>query len=173
MRKTMILALAALTAGLLAIPAGAGAGAATQTPISGSTGFSWMTPGTPLVTPSGVVHEVGSIAGLWYSGDVSGSVTCTYSPNTITTVGDSLLLVARCSTAGTLTWDGRTGPVTGTANIRCLAGFPYEVFSCDGTGMFHGSGELGGVTIRMTSVQGLFPSMAPFSYEGFAIDPNG
>jgi hypothetical protein len=164
MKKTTILALVAVLAAVLAIPAGAQADPAERVPISGTTGFVSMTPGEIWFTPSGVMHEAGAVAELWTSGDIEGFQTCYYSQSTMSADGD--LWVARCSTVGEYTWNGRTGPVTGTIEVRCTAEVPYQ-FSCGGPSVLHGSGELEGVTFRFRA-SGQFP--LPFTYEGYAID---
>jgi hypothetical protein len=67
-----------------------------------------------------------------------------------------------------ITWDGRTGTMTGRFTTPCSADpAPFE-FSCGGHYVGHGSGDLDGVTFHIDWGPGTWP----FDHEGFALDPH-
>ena len=84
------------------------------------------------------------------------------------TSADGTRLVSQASAQGTMTWDGRTGEVTGIEHATCE--FNGTGYYCSGSHVLHGSGDLEGVSFHL-SWEGIFP-LEPFTYEGFALDTN-
>ena len=125
---------------------------------------------TGVPPPDGVIHEFGATAVLWMYGDHQGTVTARYRHQVIS--ADGMHMQAQAFGEGTITWNGRTGPVTVVSTPQCWALVPFEVFHCSGMNVMHGSGDLEGVTFRSTW-GGLFPSMEGFTYQGFALDTSG
>jgi hypothetical protein len=166
MKKATILAVVAILAAVLAVPAIAQAAPAERTPISGTSGFLSLTPGEVRVTPSGVIQESGGVAEMWFAGDLQGEATVVYMHSL--TSADGTRLVSQASAEGTMTWDGRTGTVTGIYHAACE--FDGTGYYCSGSNVLHGSGDLEGVSFH-SSWGGLFP-FEPFIYEGFALDRN-
>jgi hypothetical protein len=161
---------AVLVVGLAAFifPAPVHAGGATQEPISGTisppTGGS---DGDVWTTPGGIQHEQGSTAVTEFTGDIEGTVTFFY--KRVHLALDGSHLVSKGPFEGEVTWDGRTGVMAGMFTTECKAEtVPFD-FSCDGTMVGHGSGDLDGVKFHMNWGPGIFP----FPYEGFALDPHG
>jgi hypothetical protein len=149
----------------MATPAVQAAGA-THLPIEGEISFPTSDiPGDARLTPSGIVHEQGGIAVTEYTGDVAGTVTFFY--KRVHYGADGSHLVSKGSFVGEVTWNGRTGAMAGMFTTECKpdAGVP---FSCDGTMIGHGTGELDGVKFHMDWGPGFFP----FPYKGFALDPH-
>lgn len=160
----VLLAVVALV-GTLALPVGASNGGADKTPVAGTNVFLDLVPGVPNVTPGGVFHQEGGSATLGWFGDVAGTTTITYRHSTITPDGSRMIALARSD--GQLTWDGRTGPVSGATNAICKADSVGQL-QCGGTLVLHGSGDLDGVKFHIEWGPGFFA----FPYDGFVLDPH-
>jgi|SRR5689334_1625072 len=137
--------------------------AASKTQIIGT--ITNSVPGVPagvLVTPGGRCHYSGWPNATQFTGDVSGAVTFDENVNAPCNLTD---LVANGPISGTVTYNGRTGGISGewTTNCNPDASQPFGL-SCDGVMNARGSGELEGVHFKFNWGPGWFP----FSYSGTA-----
>jgi len=137
--------------------------AASKTQITGT--ITNSVPGIParvLQTPSGRCHYYGWPNATQFTGDVSGAVTFEEHVNAPCNLTD---LVANGPISGTVTWNGRTGGISGewTTNCNPDASQPFGL-SCDGVMNARGSGDLEGVHFKFNWGPGWFP----FSYSGTA-----
>jgi len=136
---------------------------AKQTPISGTIGFvTTLPPGRFRSTPSGRCHFWDFPEITQFTGDVSGSVTFTEHVNAPCDLSD---LVASAPVSGQVTWNGRTGGISGQWATNCTADSSQPVgLSCAGTFNLRGTGALDGVHFHLTWGPGWFP----FPYTGTA-----
>jgi len=159
---------AACDAGPLAVddaPRAAAQGAGVEkAAISGTIQFLGIAapPARTLVTPSGRCHIWGLPVVTTFTGDVAGVVTFyeqQHGPCDLSRV------VASGPFQGTVTWNGRTGTITGqwTTNCKPDASQPLGL-SCGGTTNARGSGGLEGVRFHY----GWGPGWYPFTYTGTA-----
>jgi hypothetical protein len=131
--------------------------------ISGSiAAVASLTPGRFFATPSGRCNFWDWPAVTQFSGDVSGSVTFVeqiHAPCSLTE------LVGSGPFSGEVTWNGRTGAISGQWTTNCNPDASQLVgLSCDGTMNARGSGGLEGVHFHF--VWG--PGWYPFPYVGTA-----
>jgi hypothetical protein len=164
-RKTALAAVFVIGLVAFILPTAVLAGGAAQEPISGTIVFDSDTPGTPHPTPGGIFHEKGGGTSVTHFTDsIEGEVTFLY--KRVHVALDGSHLVSKGPFEGVVTWDGRTGMMAGMFTTECKADTPY---SCGGTMIGHGSGDLDGVKFQIKWGPGFWP----FDYEGFALDPHG
>jgi hypothetical protein len=122
-------------------------------------------PGIParvLVTPSGRCHYFGWPNVTQFTGDVSGTVTFNEHVNAPCDLTD---IVANGPISGVVTWNGRTGPISGEWTTNCNPDASQPIgLSCDGVMNARGSGDLAGVQFKFNWGPGWFP----FPYSGTA-----
>jgi hypothetical protein len=119
-------------------------------------------PGRNFATPSGQCHFWDWPNYTQFTGDVAGLVTFTEKAHASC---DLSSLQASGPVSGELTWQGRTGPITGQWTTNCRADATQPVgLSCDGTFNVRGSGGLEGVQFHFDWGPGWFP----FTYTGTA-----
>ena len=137
--------------------------AAQKTSISGTIAFvTTLAPGRFLSTPSGRCHFWDFPEITQFTGDISGSVTFTEHVNAPCDLSN---LVASAPVSGQVTWDGRTGGISGQWATNCTADPSQPVgLSCAGTFNLRGTGPLDGVHFHLTWGPGWFP----FPYTGTA-----
>ena len=164
-RRFVLLAVVAVLFALMAAPAVQAAGAA-KVPIGGELSLTDDTPGIVRPTPGGILHEQGGTAVTEYTGDIAGNVTFSYKWSHFT--ADFSHLVSKGPFDGEVTWNGRTGSMSGMFTTECKPD-ATGMISCGGTMIGHGSGELEGVKFHIDWGPGFWP----FAYEGFALDPHG
>jgi hypothetical protein len=137
--------------------------ASSKEPISGT--ITNSVPGIParvLVTPSGRCHFFGWPNVTQFTGDVSGSVTFDEHVNAPCDLSD---VVANGPISGEVTWNGRTGSISGEWTTNCNPDASQPIgLSCDGVMNARGSGDLEGVHFKLTWGPGWFP----FPYSGTA-----
>jgi hypothetical protein len=137
--------------------------ATSKEPISGT--ITNSVPGIParvLVTPSGRCHFFGWPNVTQFTGDVSGSVTFDEHVNAPCDLSD---VVANGPISGEVTWNGRTGSISGEWTTNCNPDASQPIgLSCDGVMNARGSGDLEGVHFKFTWGPGWFP----FPYSGTA-----
>jgi hypothetical protein len=141
----------------------AGAGM-NKEPISGALKFVGSSePGRSVITPSGICHfwDV-PVFTHYYDGSVEGPVTF-YEQQHLPCDGGHI--VALGPFEGEVTWNGRSGTISGqfTTNCKPDASQPLGV-SCDGTMNARGSDGLEGVQFHMKWGPGWYP----FPYTGTA-----
>ncbi len=128
--------------------------------ISGTVGY--VSDGAPvrvLVTPGGICRYWDFEGTGVYEGDVQGLVLYHRQVN-IRCDGGRLL--GSGLVEGNLTWNGRSGPVTGEWTTNCKPDDSLMGIACDGTMNFRGSGGLEGVQIHTK----WGPGWWPFPYTG-------
>jgi hypothetical protein len=137
--------------------------ASKKTTISGTIGFvGTLAPARFLSTPSGRCHFWDFPEITEFTGDVSGAVTFDEHVNAPCDLSD---LGASAPFSGQVTWNGRTGGISGQWTTNCIADPSQPVaLSCDGTMNARGSGGLDGVHFHFTWGPGWFP----FPYTGTA-----
>jgi hypothetical protein len=140
----------------------ASSGAKTS-PISGAIDFVGGEPAARFfATPSGRCHFFGVPTVTQFSGDVSGTVTFDEKFNAPCDFNN---LVASGPFSGHVTWNDRTGLMSGQWNTNCVHDASQPVgLSCDGVMNARGSGDLEGVHFHF--VWG--PGWYPFPYSGTA-----
>lgn len=135
----------------------------TKSPISGTIQRSGAgLPERAIITPGGPCHFFNLLIFTEYTGDLEGPVDFNEDIHQKCTGGR---LIASGPFAGEITWNGRTGTISGqfTTNCEPDPSQPAGV-SCDGTATLRGSGELEGVQFHYTWGPGWYP----FSYSGTA-----
>lgn len=134
-----------------------------KTAISGTiANLAGGNPGRLVVTPSGRCHFFDLPVTNVYSGDIVGTVTFHESNHAACDFSD---LVGSGPFDGTVTWNGRTGMISGQWTTNCNADLSQPIgLSCDGTTNARGSGGLEGVQFH--TVWG--PGWYPFAYTGTA-----
>ena len=162
-RIAILVAVVGVVVGVLAAPVGAGGNGVDKVPMTGNAWFTGSEPGGIRVTPGGVIHQIGGVATVAWSGDVVGTTEITYRQTHINPSGSRL--IASAYSNGEVTWDGRTGPVRGASNAICKAD-ELGGLVCGGTMVLHGSGDLEGVKFHAEWGPGGFA----FPYEGFVLD---
>jgi len=117
-------------------------------------------PGRTLETPGDICHMWEFIEYVRFTGDVEGELTYnvhSHGPcerDHFTAMGPF---------EGEVTWNGRTGPVSGQFTTNCEPD-PDLGAACDGVSTFRGSGDLEGVHFKVEWGPGLFS----FPYSGTA-----
>jgi hypothetical protein len=143
--------------------AGASAVATSKDAISGT--ITNSVPGIPAkvsTTPSGRCHFFGWPNVTQFTGDVSGIVTFTEHVNAPCDLSD---VVGNGPISGDVTWNGRTGAISGEWTTNCNPDASQIVgLSCDGVMNARGSGGLEGVHFKFNWGPGWFP----FQYSGTA-----
>jgi len=138
---------------------------ASKTAIGGA--ITNSVPGVParvLQTPAGRCHYWGWANATQFTGDVSGAVTFEEHVNAPCDLTD---IVANGPISGEVTWNGRTGAISGEWTTNCNPDASQPVgLSCDGVMNARGSGDLEGVHFKFIWGPGWFP----FSYTGTASD---
>ena|ERR1700741_19869 len=136
---------------------------ANKTAINGTIVFvATLAPGRVLITPSGRCHFWAFPEITQFTGDISGSVTFNEHVNAPCDLSD---LVASAPVSGQVTWDGRTGGISGQWATNCTPDPSQPAgLSCAGTFNLRGTGGLEGVHFHLTWGPGWFP----FAYEGTA-----
>lgn len=135
----------------------------TKEPISGTIQFTGAgAPGRALITPSDLCHLWGVPVSTHFDGDLVGSVTFDEQQHDCLPFAK---LVSLGPFEGEVTWNGRSGIVSGQFTTNCLSD-PSQPFgiSCDGTISARGSGGLEGVMFHFKWGPGWFP----FPYTGTA-----
>jgi hypothetical protein len=136
-----------------------------KTPISGMVAAAGSTPpGRVVITPSGRCHFWDLPVFTMFTGDVEGGPV-TYNEQIHRRCDARDNMVASAPVEGEVTWNGRTGIVSGHFTTLCKpdASQPVGV-SCDGTMNLRGSGGLEGVQFHMKWGPGWYP----FPYTGTA-----
>jgi hypothetical protein len=139
-------------------------GGAVKVPISGTIEAGPSTLGEVRRTPGGIWHSSGDIVETEFTGDVAGIVVFTEREHWTDDFSHAL---GSGPFEGEVTWNGRTGLMTGQFTAECKAD-SAGVPSCHGTMVGHGSGELKGVKFQFK-----WGGWYPFPYGGFALDPHG
>jgi hypothetical protein len=142
--------------------AGSVAGAS-KTPISGSIDLvAALPPGRTRVTPSGRCHLWDYPVITHFGGDVSGTVTFREQAHAPCDFSD---FVASGPFEGEVTWNGRSGVISGQWTTNCNADPSQPIgLSCDGTMNARGTGGLEGVQFHFKWGPGWYP----FPYTGTA-----
>jgi hypothetical protein len=134
-------------------------------PISGETGINGLPTGPEYIhaTPSGICHYWDYAFGFYYDGDLVGDVVFHENQNRL--CDGTGHLVGRGPFEGEVTWNGRTGTISGmwTANCKPIEG----ILSCGGTMNARGSGGLEGVHFHIEWGPSLLTEL-PFTYTGEA-----
>lgn len=138
--------------------------ASSKTSISGT--ITNSVPGIPggfHQTPSGRCQYRAWPNVTQFTGDVSGTVTFLEKVNAPCDISD---IVASGPVSGEVTWNGRTGEISGQWTTNCVADAsqPPLGLSCAGVMNLRGSGELDGVHFKVNWGPGWFP----FPYTGTA-----
>ena len=131
-------------------------------PISGETGINSVgTPEYTHATPSGICHHWDWPFGFYYVGDLVGEVVFHENQNRL--CDGTGHLVGRGPFSGEVTWNQRTGTISGmwTANCKPVEG----ILSCGGTMNARGSGGLEGVHFHIEWGPSLLTEL-PFTYTG-------
>jgi hypothetical protein len=162
-------AVVAMLMGVLAVPAAAAP--ASHEPISGTMAGGVVALPDPDVTPSGILHfpHTGGLAVSEWVGDpgvdLVGSIMWRYHATTwMDAVGTRI--VASGAVDGEMTWNDRTGYVSGRFALNCKPD-DAAVRLCDGNLVLHGDGELDGVKFHV--FWGPAPWF-PFQFEGVVVD---
>lgn len=136
---------------------------AKKEPISGSIAFlGGPPPARFFATPSGRCNYWDWPGVTQFSGDVSGTVTFDEQVHAPCNLTD---LVGSGPFSGQVTWNGRTGAISGQWTTNCNADASQPVgLSCDGTMNARGSGDLEGVQFHFKWGPGWYP----FPYIGTA-----
>jgi len=114
------------------------------------------------VTPGGTKRYRGSVFAVAMTGDVEGEFVWTQISNW-NKYGNGALIGKN---EGVLSWNGRTGGISGTAAVG------NHEFYLSGTWVFHGEGELEGHKIQITTEGPLgCPPTTPCVYSGFVTVP--
>jgi hypothetical protein len=133
-----------------------------KTSISGTIELvSLEPPGRRTVTPSGVIHMWELPEHTQFTGAVVGPVTFHASANRS---GDGTHLVSRGPFDGEVTFQGRTGLMTGQWTTNCKWDEALGNVSCGGIMTARGQGDLAGVQFHFEWGSGWWP----FSYTGTA-----
>jgi hypothetical protein len=137
--------------------------AAAKSPISGT--ITNSVPGVPASvhqTPSGRCQFRAWPNVTEFTGDVAGTVTFLEKVNAPCDISD---IVASGPFSGQVTWNGRTGTISGEWTTNCVpdASQPFGL-SCGGVMTARGSGELEGIHFKFNWGPGWFP----FPYSGTA-----
>ncbi|MDX1618329.1 MAG: hypothetical protein R3224_06055 [Balneolaceae bacterium] len=133
----------------------------TKVPVSGTIYIVGVEPpGRTLETPGDICHMWEFVEYVRFTGDVEGDLTYTvhsHGPcerNRFTAMGPF---------KGEVTWNGRTGPVSGQFTTNCKPD-PDLGAACDGVSTFRGSGDLEGVHFKIE----WGPGLISFPYSGTA-----
>jgi hypothetical protein len=152
-----------VTAPAAAHISGASAVAASKEFISGT--ITNSVPGIParvIATPSARCHFFEFPNVTQFTGDVSGTVTFDEHINARCDLSD---VVGNGPISGEVTWNGRTGSISGEWTTNCTPDASQVVgLSCDGVMNARGSGGLDGVHFKFNWGPGWFP----FPYTGTA-----
>lgn len=142
----------------------AAASSAGKEAISGTIEFVGLEPPARLdVTKSGRCHIFDGPEITQFTGDVSGTVTF---HEQVLSPCDFSDLVASAPFGGQVTWNGRTGAISGEWTTNCTTDPSQPLgLSCAGKMNARGSGGLEGVQFHFTWGPGWFP----FNYTGTAI----
>ena len=135
----------------------------TKTPVAGTiVSLGQIPPERFIQTPSGMCHYFDSPAITQFTGDVAGSVIFDESIQARCGFGT---LHASAPVHGDVSWNGRSGTISGqwTTNCTADASQPFGL-SCGGTFNVRGSGGLEGVQFHFDWGPGWFP----FPYSGTA-----
>lgn len=141
---------------------GTQAGVTKQT-IRGSIRFAGaQPPDRRLVTPGGMCHFFDLPIFARFTGDIEGLVTYHEMQNKKC---DGTHLVASGPFDGQVTWNGRSGMISGQFTTNCMPDASQRTgLSCDGMTTARGSGGLEGVQFHFEWGPGWYP----FSYTGTA-----
>lgn len=136
---------------------------ASKNAISGSIDFvGGAAAGRTIVTPSGRCHLFDSPVFTQWRGDVSGTVTFHEQINAPCDFSD---VVGSGPFDGEVTWNGRSGVISGQWTTNCIPDPSQPVgLSCDGTLNARGAGGLEGVEFHTKWGPGWYP----FPYTGTA-----
>jgi hypothetical protein len=114
------------------------------------------------VTPGGTTRYRGTVFVATLTGDVEGEFTSVQTSNWNKYLNGAL----KGEAEGTVTWNGRTGGISGTIVLPLRDGVLY------GDWVFHGDGELAGHKLQMKLNGPLgCPPTAPCDYTGFVRVP--
>ena len=136
-----------------------------KSPISGTVWFVGAgAPGRTLATPSGMCGVWDQDVFALDQGDLAGPVTFHEMEHYVC---DLSHLTGSGPFDGEVTWNGRSGTITGQWETNCKPDASQPIgLSCDGTMNARGSGGLEGVQFHMNWGPGWYP----FPYTGVAIE---
>jgi hypothetical protein len=136
-------------------------------PISGVTGINWADPDGPKythATPSGICHHWDWVWSFYDAGDLEGDVLFHENQNRL--CDGTGHLVARGPFEGEVTWNDRTGTISGMWTTNCK---PVDgILSCGGIMNARGSGGLEGVHFHIEWGPSLLIPPYTFDYTGTA-----
>lgn len=141
------------------------ASAGGKIPISGS--FDYAGGGSPsreFTSPGGIIHFFEAPVYTSWTGDLTGDIAFIESANVLK--DPNYKVAYRGPFEGQVTWNQRSGSVSGMWHTVCQVADTPAGYTCGGTFEAHGSGGLQGVQFHILWGPGLYP----FTYTGFAID---